>query len=108
MTAKDSPEARAGRIFVSRQFKRSGNDWADEEESKNETLEVRLFSAPPAHVSVKYGLTVNLGNYEAARVDAGVTLPCYPEEVKEAFNTAWRIAEAELQSQVSDLKKGRR
>ena len=58
---------------------------------------------PMARVKVSIGLTVSLGNYEFARVDAGVELPCYVEEVGNAYAEATRIAESELQRATRDL-----
>ena len=42
----------------------------------------------PAHVSATLGLTINLGNYESAKVSITTTLPCYIEEMEDAFKAA--------------------
>ena len=69
-------------------------------------LEVRTFpeGVELAHVRAGFGLTISMGNYEFARVDAQVTLPCVVEEIPGAFTEAWRIAENELSAQIQDLK----
>ena len=36
---------------------------------------------PPARATMALGLTVNLGNYESARVDIGGDVPCSPDEM---------------------------
>ena len=56
----------------------------DEDEGK-EDLEVRKFEVEPAYVSYSVGRTVNLGNYESARVDVRVSIPCYKEEIDPAL-----------------------
>jgi hypothetical protein len=36
---------------------------------------------PPAEANMALGLTLNLGNYESARVDIGGNVPCEPDEM---------------------------
>ena len=91
--------AKAGKIWVTRTI---GNFPEEHHESN---LEVSHFETHPAWVNAKYGLTMNLGNYESARVDCGVTLPCYVEEIPEAFEEAWEIAKREIQEQAKGIKK---
>ena len=55
------------------------------EEVSNERIRIRPFISQPASISVKAGLTINLGNYESARVDVMLTMPCYPEEVDSTY-----------------------
>jgi len=86
-----------GKIWVSRHYK--GEDTTEEKD-----LEVQIFETEPARVKVSYGLTINLGNYESARCDAGVELPVYAEEIEEGFKAAWDIAKEEIQEQTKDLK----
>jgi len=73
---------------------------------KDEKLEVRRFTddTHPAWVNVKYGATINLGNYESVRIDAGVTMPCYPEEVDACFDAAWQRVEDEVRPQIRDAR----
>lgn len=95
------PEERVGgRIFVTRSY---GKDGAEENEEKE--LGVRRFETAPAHVRANYGLTINLGNYESARCDVSVTLPCYTEEIDGAFVEAWKLAKREIQDQVKSIRK---
>lgn len=86
-----------GKIWTSTHYKGS----AKEDQTD---LEIQTFEVEPAWVKVSYGLTINLGNYESARCDAGVTLPTYVEETEEAFKRAWAIAEAQVQSQTKGIK----
>lgn len=48
-------------------------------------IRIRPFVTTPANVSVKAGATVNLGNYESARVDVMLSVPCYIEEIDEVY-----------------------
>lgn len=73
--------------FVSRQFCKSGKD-VGLATQVDETIEVRRFVTEPARVSVEMGMTVNLGNYESARVNVMLTVPCYFEEHDQAYEFA--------------------
>jgi hypothetical protein len=44
------------------------------------------------------GATINLGNYETARVQVGITMPCVPSEegVKDTLYELKRIVSTEL------------
>jgi len=55
------------------------------EEVSNERMRIRPFVSTPATVSVKAGITINLGNYESGRVDVMLSMPCYPGEVDEIY-----------------------
>ena len=46
-----------------------------QEEVSTEKIRVRPFLSHPAVVSVKAGATINLGNYESARVDIMLSFP---------------------------------
>lgn len=54
----------------------------------------RLFEFPipdgrePARVSVSFGRTVNMGNFEFVRIDVSVSLPCMPDDVPAAYDRA--------------------
>lgn len=48
-------------------------------------IRIRPFTTTPANVSVKAGATVNLGNYESARVDVMLSVPCYIEEIDDVY-----------------------
>jgi len=87
-----------GRIWTSAHY-------AGVEENDETRLEVQTFDVQPAMAKVSLGLTINLGNYESARCDAGVELPAYVEELDDAFAKAWKMAEEQVQEMTKDLKK---
>ena len=89
-----------GKVWVSRTYpKTPAKDYNEDDQ-----LPIRKFEVEPAWVKAGYGLTINLGNYESARCDVGVTLPCYVEEIEEAFKEAWSIADREVQAQVAEIR----
>lgn len=72
-------------------------------------IEVQAFEIDHvAEVDVRYGMTINLGNFESARLDIGVKLPCYAEERDEALVAARAFVEEEMRAQVSKIKANRR
>lgn len=73
--------------FINRQFVRSGKDVGPATQTE-ETLSVHRFVTEPARVTVEMGMTVNLGNYEAARISVSLSVPCYLEEHDNAFEYA--------------------
>lgn len=91
-----------GLLTVRRQFRKNGEDTSSEE---NDTpLEVQTFEVEPAKVYAEMGLTLNLGNYESARVLVGVGLPCYAEEVDAALAAAKLLAEAAVEKEVNEIR----
>lgn len=85
-----------GRVIVTAHYPR-------QQESQDEKqLEVLAFESEPASVQACVGHTINMGNYNSARVEARVTLPCYPEEVTECFKRAWDIALKESDAQYQE------
>jgi hypothetical protein len=71
---------------------------------KNEQVTVKLFITEPAKVALGMGLTLNLGNYEAARVDVSLLVPCYREEADEAYKFAYEWVQARLGAEVEDIR----
>jgi hypothetical protein len=92
---------KASQAVVSKQFVVSGSDSGPEEISE-ETLAVHSFVTAPANVSVEMGMTLNLGNYESARVTVSVSVPCYKEEVDDAHAYARKWVESRV---VKESKK---
>lgn len=90
-------------VVVQRQYF-EGKNPLTEPEVKNETLEVRRFLTEPARVSVMMGMALNLGNYESARIDVSVALPCYREEVDAAYVYAHQWVNSRLQQEVQDVR----
>jgi len=88
-----------GKVWASLQYR-------NRESQSEQQIEVQAFAegTVPARVKVSQGLTINMGNYESARIDAGVELPCYVEEVSDAFERAYAICGEQLQAQVSEIR----
>lgn len=74
--------------------------------SKSEQTEgeVKKFSTKPAVVKRVYGMTINMGNYESARVEVGVEIPCHIEDIDLADKWAADFCESRIVEEVTGLK----
>jgi hypothetical protein len=84
---KDEPEKRTDAVQITTRdsIAEVRRTMFGKEEVSNERIRIRPFISAPASISVKAGITINLGNYESARVDVMLTMPCYPEEVDQVY-----------------------
>jgi hypothetical protein len=80
-------------------------DNPDEENIEDKMIRVGVFKSVPARVMVTKGLTLNLSNYESARITVGFESPCYPEELKEVEDCLNEFVEERLKQEVSDIRR---
>lgn len=91
-----APVAQAARGYatVSSTVERSAGKGAPREvlHDDSETIPLRNSGVIPAHrlarIEVSAGMTVNLGNFESARIDVRVSLPCDIDALPEAYEDA--------------------
>lgn len=50
------------------------------EQETTDRVRVPMFRTPPARVRLSGSVTRNLGDYNSARVEVMIEMPCYPEE----------------------------
>jgi hypothetical protein len=96
------PGEYAGIARISGRFVRSGKEEVVAE--TEEIIDPAVFTSAPAIVTRGYGLTLNLGNYESARFDVSLSMPCYPEDVDacDKWCAAW--TEQRVQAEVSAVR----
>ena len=75
-------------------------------ESKESIIEVRRFLTHPAKVSFSAGTSVEVSPRQWVRIDVGIDIPCYKEEVDDAFIEAERFVEAKLEKKVKEIGGG--
>jgi len=56
-------------------------------------------------VGLSRGLTVNLGNYESARIDCWCSRPCKAGEEEQAYEKCYEFVTGKIKDAVSKLKK---
>lgn len=71
----------------------------------DEVEEVRKFDTTPAVVRRGYGLTLNQGNYESARIDVSVEVPCYLPDIAKADEFAAAFCEERVRKEVTEARK---
>jgi len=94
-------------ITVGNRFVRSDGSQVVLKDS-SEVHEVKEFSTTPATVRRVFGVTLNQGNYESTRVDVGVEVPCYLEDVELADEWARAFCEKRLKEEALALKSDRK
>ncbi len=77
------------------------------EKEDRERIKIRPFVSATASVGVKYGMTINLGDYSSARIDVMVNSPCYPEEMLQVFNQCCKMGDAWLSREIEKIKGGK-
>jgi hypothetical protein len=105
MTDKKTTRSEGIAAVVSRQYLEGKQ--VTTADTKNEVMEVRTFLTEPAKVHVSKGLTLNLGNFESARIDVSVAVPCYLEELDAAYRFADNWVETRLEVERNSVRKNK-
>jgi hypothetical protein len=74
------------------------------ESASEEVVAIGEFQGPVARVRRGYGLTLNLSNYESARLDVAVEVPCYVEDVDAADEWARQWVEKRVVQEVENVR----
>ena len=59
---------------------------------------------PPAEANMALGLTLNLGNYESARVDIGGNVPCPADEMSACHDKLKTYLTDRIQSECREIR----
>lgn len=70
-----------------------------------EKIQVRPFVTTPASVSVKFGRTINIGDFESVRIDVMLTMPCYKEEIVSVYTKTRNAVEKLVSREVDRIEK---
>jgi len=81
-------------VFVTRTI--GSNRGPKTSSEAEDVIAIHKFETEPAKVTVDYALTMNLGNFESAKIGVSVTVPCYTEEIDKAYEFAQAWAEERL------------
>ena len=74
------------------------------EQSTEEIVAVLKFDGDVAKVRRGYGLTLNLSNYESARLDVTVEVPCYLADIDAADEWARQWVETRVVREVENVR----
>jgi hypothetical protein len=92
-------------IYVTRTLAFKGTTTSSSE--SEDVIAVHKFATDPAKVAVDYALTINLGNFESAKIGVSVTVPCYVEEINQAYEFAQAWAEERVSKERDLVTAGR-
>ena len=70
---------------------------------EKQLIQIRPFATDPAHICVKLGRTINLGNYESAKIDVSVDMPCYVEECQRVYREVMDFVQERLTEEVAKV-----
>ena len=89
-------------LTVKRQFRAGKKVLIDNEET--EVVDVHRFLTAPGEVGLSGGMTLNLGDFESARVDIHWKVPAYVEEMEEAYKYAGRAVRERLKVELEEIR----
>lgn len=90
--------------FIDGRFLHRGKEY--KATASEETVLVHNFEGPVARIKRGYGLTLNLGNYESARFDVTLELPCHVEDIDAADEFARQWVEKRCEAEVAEVRGG--
>ena len=93
----DRKVVKSSTIHVTRTIGKAGE--LPEPDHDDAVIAVHQFQTQPAEVTVEYKLVMNLGNYEAAHLGITVKVPCYKEEMDDAYDFAASWVEDRLNAE---------
>lgn len=90
-------------VTIDNRFKRARGDEVCVTAAE-EQVEVRKFLTRPAVVRRGYGVTLNLGNFESARIDVTVEVPCYLLDIERASKWAEKFVGEKMAEEVASVR----
>jgi len=98
-------KAKNSTIFVNRSVGEAGK--MPEPEGEEDVIAVHKFETEPAVVGIDYALTMNLGNFESAKISVSVHVPCYKEEIDDAYEVAQAWVEERVSKERNMIRAAR-
>lgn len=68
-------------------------------------MEVHDYAVQPASVKVEMGMTINLGNFESAKITVALIQPCYSEEKDAAYEFVKRWVEERTLKEAGEARR---
>ena len=102
-TYADHLESHPAQAVISVEKKSGGVKWAGKP-TESEVVVPGLYSSNGMRVTVEGSHTVNMGNYESAKIGVSLTVPCSPDSLNEAYDFAMAWCGERIQSEVKSAK----
>ena len=91
-------------MTVERRLKDGVHDTV-ESDGQQLLIDIRRFVTAPAKINVRAGMTLGLPNFSSFRIDVGVEVPCYLEEVDSSYDTVKNWAKSRVEHEVVKFQK---
>lgn len=98
--AKKKVEAKAAKATTNKK-----NIDGSEEQHQEQVGDERLFEDPPCNVGVSGGFTYNLGNFNSAKVQISINVPCPHDEIDETYEFAKEWVDDRVQESYDELEE---
>jgi hypothetical protein len=98
------PVQMKGQITIERSYHIAKQEEPTKFSTRTLDTPIMRFLTQPAKVAVKYGATLNMGNFESVRVDIMVEMPCYKEDVDELYKVIADYTESLITEHVAEIK----
>ena len=92
-------------ISVSRMYKSGGEITSEESEDSQIDIMIPHHRANLAQIGCSARMTINLGDYEAVQLGVSCVLPCYVEELEEAYASAKKLVDLKLNKEVTAVRE---
>ena len=92
-------------ISVSRMYKYGGEITSEESEDSQIDIMIPHHRANLAQIGCSARMTINLGDYEAVQLGVSCVLPCYVEELEEAYASAKKLVDLKLNKEVTAVRE---
>ena len=99
-----------GMWYLSVEKKRSKEEYVQVKSEEGVTMEVKpkggvnIMAKKDSSLSMKLGLTLNLGNYESARIDVGATVPTPEGEMDEKYDEMKEYLSGKLNKEIEEIR----
>lgn len=102
----DDATGKIGFVTVTRTYKEGGV--VSKEDSSEDTIEVRMFEGATATIGHNARMTISLPNYESVQVGVHCSVPCYIEEMNDAYLVAKAFVDKKLNEEVDSIREYRK
>ena len=107
---EDKPDARksmSGNIVVNKMWKEGRAVTLEEMDEEEITIPVPAKDVPMCQVGFTTSMTLNLGDFESVKMGITANVPCYVEEMPDAYLAAKKFMDARLNAEIAAVRKYR-
>ena len=95
-------------VSVKKMYKSEGVVKADDSEEELVDIELPHAEAAMSQIGYNARMTINLGDFESVQIGVSCVLPCYSEEISDAFIHAKQLVDMKLNKEVSAVREFRK